>query len=81
MKVFPIGNDAAHNGSSPENQGWPQIQDTSQFADVSTTSLSNVGHENLGNHDEVEWRDEVLADTTGNGLYWFWDSMWGEPQI
>jgi len=82
QKVFPIGNDATHNDFSLETQGWPQIQDTSsQLAHASTTDWPSVGLENIGINGEVEWRDEVGVDTTGNGLYWFWDSMWGEPQL
>jgi len=31
---------------------------------------------------ELDWiSDENGVDVTGNGLYWFWDSVWNEPQF
>lgn len=70
------------NEATAEFQGWPQIQDASpHLADGGTTDWSNVGLETMGINGGNEWRDDTGVDTTGNGLYWFWDSIWGEPEL
>jgi hypothetical protein len=29
---------------------------------------------------DIGWNEEGNYDITGNGLYWFWDSTWGDTR-
>lgn len=52
------------------------IGPTQEFSETANTWFDGSLH---GIADETSWAEEGY-DTTGNGLYWFWDSAWGESR-
>lgn len=43
---------------------------------------SNSGTQDFSLEGEIDWiSDDNNVDVTGNGLYWFWDSVWNEPPL
>lgn len=57
-------------------------QETSNhLPDVSTDPWTQSGFQDFNIDDESGLvNGDGTTDTTGNGLYWFWDSIWSEPK-
>ncbi|XPS95262.1 hypothetical protein M3J09_004553 [Ascochyta lentis] len=79
--AFPVGFDGAYGADSASNQDWAQGQDMSgTVPQDSMQEWAQLPLQGIAENIEPEWDDNNGIDTTGNGLYWFWDTIWSEPQ-
>jgi hypothetical protein len=77
--VLPLTSEGFHGGSVAQSNGHEHLNAVpSQIFDETSNTWFNNSLQGLG--DEIGWADEGNFDITGNGLYWFWDSTWGEPR-
>jgi hypothetical protein len=77
--VFPAGVDSVYNHDRTTGQHWSQDGGDSSHLPNEDWSQADLQDFNL--EGDLEWvSDDNGVNTTGNGLYWFWDSVWSEPQ-
>ncbi|KAF2854099.1 hypothetical protein T440DRAFT_268291 [Plenodomus tracheiphilus IPT5] len=82
QRVFPTGQDTGYSDNATTYQERAREEGTTtQLVNSGTTDWSNVDFESLGINGDVDWSDDAGVDLNGNGLYWFWDSIWSEPQL
>jgi hypothetical protein len=77
--VFPLASEGFNGGSVAQSNGHEHIDNVPSqvFNETSNTWFDN-SLEGLGN--ETGWADKANLDITGNGLYWFWESTWGDSR-
>lgn len=81
--VFPNAFDGINNNDGDVSGGWEQGQ-AAPFHSLETgdgawphSSFHNFGIDN----GPEPMNDEEVVDDAGNGLYWFWDSIWSETLV
>jgi hypothetical protein len=78
--VFPAGVDGVYRHNPATGQSWsgdPIHLPSGNNKDWPQTSIDDFNIEG-----DYDWfNDDNGVDTTSNGLYWFWDSIWSEPQL
>lgn len=81
--VFPTGLDGIYRDDTADGQQWSANDgDTSNLPGGHNVDWSNTGTQDFNLEGELDWiSDDNGTDATGNGLYWFWDSVWNEPQL
>lgn len=80
--MFPVGPDAGYSDDTASLQAWPNDQDgINPLAESGVGDWSHVDLQGFGQNDESAWTDDIGVNASGNGLYWFWDSMWSESQL
>ena len=81
LAAFPVGYDAGYGTGSGGSQNWNQGQNLSDDVEQGGgPDWSQYPLHDLAENQEVGWEDNNGLDGTGNGLYWFWDSVWNEPR-
>ncbi|KAF1850458.1 uncharacterized protein K460DRAFT_269742 [Cucurbitaria berberidis CBS 394.84] len=82
QRVLPAGFDGIYGDDNASNQGLGQRQDVaSHFPAGSTDEWSHTDLQSFNFGGESDWvNDDDGVDATGNGLYWFWDSIWSGSQ-
>jgi hypothetical protein len=77
--VLPLTAEGPHSSGVAQVDAHEQAHNISNqvFDETSATWFDNSLQ---GLDDETAWADEGNFDITGNGLYWFWDSTWGESR-
>ncbi|KAH6639228.1 putative C6 transcription factor [Boeremia exigua] len=81
QQAFPLGLDGGYNATATNNQDWSQNQELA--ADIHQATLQDWPHvplQDLTELTEPGWDESNNIDATGNGLYWFWDTIWNEPR-
>ncbi|KAJ4989316.1 C6 transcription factor [Stagonosporopsis vannaccii] len=81
QQAFPLGFDGAYNVNPTANQD--SIQGQALNADMQHTGLQEWSQAPLQDNTEsvdFGWEDHNNIDVMGNGLYWFWDTIWSEPR-
>jgi hypothetical protein len=64
-----------------DTHDWVQRQgQTSDSQQRDTQYWSQFPMQSFPGYADQPWDDNTGIDGTGNGLYWFWDTMWSEPQ-
>jgi hypothetical protein len=81
--AFPNGLDGVYRDDTAEVQQWGTNNgDASHLPTGHNVDWSNTGTHDFSLEGELDWiSDDNGVDVTGNGLYWFWDSVWNEPQL
>jgi hypothetical protein len=81
--VFPTNPDGVFRDDTADVQQWAANDgDTSHLHSGHNVDWSNAGTQDFNLEGELDWiSDDNNVDVTGNGLYWFWDSVWNEPQL
>lgn len=79
--AFPIGLDGGYGAGSGGSQDWVRGQNlTGGIHQSSASDWSQLPLQDLAENQELGWEDNIGLDVTGNGLYWFWDTVWNEPR-
>lgn len=80
QRVFPNAFDSINNNDGDVSGGWEQGQ-VAPFhsSETGDGAWPNSDFHNFGIGDGTEPMNDELVDDAGNGLYWFWDSIWSEP--
>lgn len=81
QQAFSVGADSGYGTGYGEDPNSIQEQDLTGNAHQSSVPdwsqmLSQGSTDDLG----LSWDDNNGLDMTGNGLYWFWDTVWNDPQ-
>ncbi|KAH7398141.1 fungal-specific transcription factor domain-containing protein [Pyrenochaeta sp. MPI-SDFR-AT-0127] len=84
QKIFPVGFDGVYSDGTADHQGWDEVHapndmsaGTNDFSTGNYDDWAHNSHETVHADGGSEWAiDDGGIDPTGNGLYWFWDSMW-----
>lgn len=81
VTAFSVGADSGYGTGYGEDPNSIQEQDLTGNAHQSSVPdwsqmLSQGSTDDLG----LSWDDNNGLDMTGNGLYWFWDTVWNDPQ-
>ncbi|KAJ9647015.1 hypothetical protein H2199_002001 [Coniosporium tulheliwenetii] len=84
QRALPIGSHGAQylNGSSSGDavQGQAVSQHAQQTGNEAW-AYGNYGFNVATGESGEPSGDESSVDLSGNGLYWFWDTAWGEPHM
>jgi hypothetical protein len=81
--VFPTGLDGTYRDDTADVQQWAANNgDTGHLPSGHNVDWPNAGTQDFNLEGELDWiSDDNNVDVTGNGLYWFWDSVWNEPPL
>jgi hypothetical protein len=75
MTVLPFMAEGQNGDSAAYNDDLGHNHDaTSQILD----DVNNTWFD--PNLQDLDWNEEGSYDITSNGLYWFWDSAWGDTR-
>ncbi|KAF2183298.1 hypothetical protein K469DRAFT_751583 [Zopfia rhizophila CBS 207.26] len=78
QRVFPVGFDGFQDYNGAGSGGWEQAV-PNHMSQIGDGMWSHTGFHNFGADNEVgPTNEEGSVGATGNGLYWFWDSIWSE---
>ncbi|KAH7084549.1 putative C6 transcription factor [Paraphoma chrysanthemicola] len=77
QRVFPFTAEVSselpiHTGDHDHDSIQPQP------FDVGNGALSEATFQGITGDVDFGWSDDANVDITGNGLYWFWDTAWGD---
>ena len=75
--MFPVNYDGVHSDIGAGNMELEQYQTApNHMSEMGDEAWLNTGFHEFSVDSELEPPNhEGIADATGNGLYWFWDSI------
>ncbi|KAI4620075.1 hypothetical protein J4E89_004360 [Alternaria sp. Ai002NY15] len=82
QRVFPAALDNVSRDDTAYVPQWGTNDGGMNHLPSEHNDWTNASAGDFNLEGELDWiSDENGVDVTGNGLYWFWDSVWNEPQF
>lgn len=81
--MFPAASDGFSVNSMNSGSDWDHGQAAPHDrSEIGNESWHNNGFDDFGVNNRLTPTSEgVIPGDTGNGLYWFWDSIWSESLV
>jgi hypothetical protein len=76
--VFPFTAESVPSDVTSHAEHRDHDDPHSQNFDEGNAAWSDANLQGING--DLGWIDEASVDTTGNGLYWFWDTTWGDAR-